>query len=236
MGSRKVAMQNRLGRRLALIAAIWLFAVPATAIILGQIDDFQAGTLQGWTGGTSATNQPTGGPAGAGDRYVRLNSGGASLGIYNMVQWSGNYAAAGVTRVDIDLSNFGPDPVSLRLMIFTPGCASGAGACTAWTQTLPTVLPAGSGWVRVEFSLAEPDLTRVIGADSYAATIANVERLHLKHDPGPPDPPGVPAPVIAMLGVDNIVALPEPAPTAAFLAGAITLACFPRGRRGKRGN
>jgi hypothetical protein len=213
-----------------MIALIWLLDARASAIVLGEFDSFYDGTKEGWDGGTTTTNQPTGGPGGTGDRYLQLNSGGGNLGIFNTLQWSGDYAAASVTRVDIDLDNFGPNPVSLRLMLFTPGCAFGAGNCTAWTQTVATVLPAGSGWVKVEFSLAEPDLTRVIGSLSYASSIANVERLHLKHDPGPPDPPGVSAPVNAVLGMDNVVALPEPSWWVGLLTGVLGIALLPRGQ------
>src|SRR2546422_3896139 len=157
-------MNGRLPGHLVLIAAIWLLASPAIAIVLGQFDNFQSGTTQGWTGGSSPTNQANGGPDGAGDRYLQLSSGGGQLGAFNAAQWSGDYAAAGVTRVDFDLSNFGPDPVSLRVMITTPGCTGPPLTCTAWTSTNATVLAAGIGWVRVEFSLAESDLTRVLGS------------------------------------------------------------------------
>jgi hypothetical protein len=231
-------MNGRLGHRVATLAAVGLglCAAPAFAVVLGQIDDFQTGTMQGWTGGTSASNQPSGGPGGTGDRYMRLSSAGGNLGTYNTAQWSGDYGTAGVTRIDIDLSNWGPDPVSLRLMVMTPGCAFGAGGCTAWTQTNATVLPAGSGWVKVEFSLAEADLTRVLGSSSYAESMASIERIHLKHDPGPPDPPGVAATVNAVLGVDNVVALPEPPGRVGLAAATLVLTlAFPRGRRRGRG-
>ena len=228
-------MQNRLGRRFAPIA-ILLFAVPAAAITLGQIDDFQAGTLQGWTGGTTATNQPSGGPGGAGDRYVRLNSAGAQPRHLQHRPVGGELRRRGCHSrrhrpQQLRAESREPPAHDLHARL----CVRGR-RLHGLDADQRDVLPAGSGWVKVEFSLAEPDLTRVIGADSYAATIANVERLHLKHDDGPPDPPGTQIFVNAVLGMDNVVALPEPAPTAVFLAGALTLACVPRGRRGKRGN
>jgi hypothetical protein len=189
----------------------WLgLSHPAAAILLGQVDDFQSGSLQGWTGGSQNINQPNGGPGGVGDRYMQISSGGANLGTFNATQWAGNYAAAAVGRVTFDLSNFGPDPVSLRVMIMTAGCDGGATGCTAWTSTNATVLPAGVGWVKAEFSLLEPDLTRVRGLASYATTVSAVERLLIHQDAGPPDPPGVASFVNAVLGIDNVTALPEP--------------------------
>src|SRR2546428_11204635 len=114
-------------RGFALVAAAWLFAAPAVAITFGQLDTFQSGTLAGWTGGSNPINQPTGGPSGVDDRYLQISSGGpnGNLGTFNDAQWSDDYAGAGVTRVNFDLNNFGPDPVSLRVMLLTPGCALG---------------------------------------------------------------------------------------------------------------
>lgn len=233
-------MSGRLGRYPALIAAIWLLSIPARAIVLGQLDDFQSGTLQGWAGGSSPTNQPSGGPSEdqiPGDRYLQLSSGGGNLGIFNESQWAGDYATAGVTRVNIDLYNFGPDPVSLRLMVTTSTTSGCPSPCTAWTSTTATVLPAGGPWVKVEFSLAESNLTRVAGANSYASSIAGVAKLHLRHDDGDPSPPGTPSAVNAVLGMDNVVALPEPPCASGVLAGAaLLMLLIPKGNRRKPGN
>ena len=227
-------MKCRLCRHLAVAAAICLISIPAGAITFGQLDDFQDGSFELWTGGSIQTNQPTGGPSGdPWDRYLQLSTGGvaSNLGAFNTAQWSGDYATAGVTRVNIDLYNFGPDPVSLRLMITTSATSGCPSPCTAWTSTTATVLPAGGPWAKVEFSLAESDLTRVAGANSYASSIANVAKLHLRHDDGTPSPPGSPALVNAVLGVDNVVALPEAPSTNGVLACTILLAwLFPKGK------
>lgn len=216
------ATRLRLGVWLAV--AVWLPAAPVAGITLGQVDDFQDATLQGWSGGSSPTNQPSGGPDGTGDRYLELTAAGFNLGAFNTAQWSGDYLAEGVGRVRFDLDNFGPESVSLRVVIFTPGCEFGSMACTAWSSTDATVLASGSGWVTAEFSLAEADMTRVLGTASFADTLQNVERILLRHDDGAPDPPGVSAFVTATLGVDNVTALPEPSVAAGLAAGALLLA------------
>ncbi len=218
---------------LAAFAALPLAALPpvaAAAISLGQIDDFQDGTLQGWQGGSSPTNVATGGPAGAGDRYLELDSSGFSLGAFNTAQWSGDYDAAGVGSLRLDLNNFGPDPVSLRVVLFTPGCAFGGNSCTAWASSAPTTLLAGSGWVSATFTLDESVMTRVLGSDSFLATLQGAERLLLRHDPSPLDPPGSPSAVDAVLGVDNVTALPEPASGALVACGLAALALAARRR------
>lgn len=56
---------------LIMIAA---FVAPVRAIVVGQIDDFQDGSTQGWGGYAVPTNVPTGGPSGAGDKYLKLTS------------------------------------------------------------------------------------------------------------------------------------------------------------------
>jgi hypothetical protein len=234
-------MNGRLGCQVALLAALSLSASPARAIVFGQFDDFQDGSLEMWAGGVLHTNQPTGGPSGdPGDRYLELSTDGfvSQFGTRNEAQWTGDYAVAAVTRIHIHLNNFGPQPVSLRLMILSgtaPLQACGV-TCTAWTSTNATVLPAASGWVEVEFSLDEVDLTRVAGALSYASSIGSVSRLHLRHDAGPPSPPGTPEFVNTVLGMDNAVALPEPSPMAGVLSVLPILALwFPRGGSRKHG-
>jgi hypothetical protein len=207
-----------------------VIASPVIAIVLGQTDDFQDGTVQGWAGGSNPTNVPTGGPAGSGDAYVDIDSFGFNLGTFNTLQWSGDYDAETVESVEMNLDNFGPDPVSLRIVLFTPGCNFGGTACTAWTSTNATVLPSGSGWVVVSFSLAEVDLTRVLGADTHTASLQNVERLLIRHDDGTPDPPGVGTIVDTGLGIDNVTALPEPALLPSLLVGCAGLAALRRRR------
>jgi hypothetical protein len=192
------------------------------AITLGHVDDFQDGTVQLWSGNANPTNIASGGPAGVSDRYLRLSPAflPGPLGAYNNVQWSGNYLAAGVGQMGFALDNFGPDPVNLRVMLFTPGCSFGSGTCTVWATTNALTLAPGSGWVSATFSLAQADLTRVTGSDSYAASLANVDRLLIRHDAGPASPNGSASPVTATLGIDNVTALPEPALALGLAAGA----------------
>ena len=54
----------------AVLFTVWLHAGAAQAITLGQIDDFQDGTTQGWQEGIALANPPMnltdGGPTGVG--------------------------------------------------------------------------------------------------------------------------------------------------------------------------
>jgi len=203
-------------------------SVPVTAALgSGLLDNFTNGTLQNWSSSAAPTNQASGGPAGAGDRYLQLVASGAPLSAVNEFQWAGNAIAVQADRIEVDLNNSGPDPVSVRVMLLTPGCESGGTACTAWTSTNPTALASGSGWTPATFSITEANLTRVLGSDSYNTSLANVERVIIRHDDGTPDAPNVATNVNSTLGVDN-VELPEPSGLAGLVAGAALVAALRR--------
>ncbi len=168
-----------------------------------------------WTGGTGPTNMPDGGPLGAGDRFMRLTSAGASgpgsrLGAFNASQWSGDYEGAGVTAIAVDLRNPTDKDLEIRAVLF-----SSEGA--RWTSTQAFLLPAQTDWTRTTFSLLESDLTLALGSTSYQALMANVQSFMLRHDSGAPDATG--EPIEAEMGVDNIEAVPEPVSFAALAVG-----------------
>src|SRR3712207_4557029 len=65
----------------AVIAGLCLFTcVESKAVTLGQVDTFQDGSTMNWQEGGNSPNPPTnvasGGPAGAGDRYLENDSSG----------------------------------------------------------------------------------------------------------------------------------------------------------------
>ncbi len=186
-----------------------LSVLPASAQITnGQSDDFQDGTLQGWRNGaapSAITNVNGGGPGGAGDRYLQVTSdGGGSAGklvVFNTAQWSGNYTAAGVTTVALDVNNTGPNDLVLRLWL------EGAGG--TFVSTTSVNLPSGSGWRAATFSVTPAALTFDSGINDVAATLADVFRFRIYHGPAPTAPgPSI----VAVLGLDNITAGPVPSP------------------------
>src|SRR4051812_23033167 len=111
-------------RTICAVAAIGLIGICSSAFALtqGQTDTFTDGTTQGWTGGASPANNPNGGPTGGGDKYLKLTTTGTNMASYNLTQWQGNYAAAGITDVDVDLMDLATSssPASIRLVIFGP--------------------------------------------------------------------------------------------------------------------
>ncbi len=186
-----------------------LLLVPsASAVLLGQIDDFQDGTTQNWGSGVNnpvpPVNSADNGPLGIGDHcLLAATTGtvgpGGKMVFFNMAQWTGDYTTAGVTKIAMMFNNLGGQDLTMRLAL------DGGGGMFSTVDEV--TLTAGSGWQSVEFSLAAPDLVSVGGA-SVAGTLSNVTVLRVLNS-------DVPSwngtDVTAELFVDNITAVPEPA-------------------------
>lgn len=190
-------------------------ARPAEAVVIGLTDTFEGTTTEGWLinllgmggGVAQPVVVPAGGPAGALDGWLRLTATGAAdaggrLVALNVDQWTGNYLAAGVTAIRMDVNNLGATDLSLRLLFEQVGPM---GPTDVAASTLPVVLPAGSGWRSVLFPIGVANLTALDG--SVAAALANVNAIRIFSNPAVGFPPPAFA---AQLGLDNIRAVPEP--------------------------
>ncbi len=204
------------------------FTAPAGAVTVGQVDDFEDGTTQGWAvafgpggGGHPAPPQniATGGPAGLDDNFLLLTAlggggPGSRLTAGNLAQWSGDYLAAGVDRIEMWVNNFGQNDLFLRLLFEDP--TGGPPANVAYSAD-PIVIVAGGGWQKISYSLAEADLEAALGDVNGALSGATVLRLYHGVADGFPGEA-----VSAQLGVDNIraiAAVPEPATWALMIGG-----------------
>jgi hypothetical protein len=201
---------------------------PAGAVTVGQVDDFEDGTTQGWVvafgpGGGSHPAPPqniaTGGPAGVDDNFLMLTALGGGgpasrLTAGNLAQWSGDYLAAGVDRIEMWVNNFGQNDLFLRLLLEDP--TGGPPANVAYSAD-PIIVAAGGGWQSISYSLAEADLVAALG--DVNAALSGVTVLRVFH--GVAD--GFPGEAVsAQLGVDNIravAAVPEPATWALMIGG-----------------
>jgi hypothetical protein len=196
-------------KSIALRLALAVIVCPAAAfaLTLGQTDTFQDGSSQGWqTGAGSIPNIATGGPGGAGDRYIQYSStgtGGANsrLIIFNSAQWLGDYIGAGITRVEMDLNNFSAPALSIRLAFFLdPG--------TGYVSTTPFALAGSSGWQHAGFDLVAGNFTAIGSPGDFATLLSDFNgQLRILHS-------GSPAllgdTIAATVGFDNIQAVPEP--------------------------
>ena len=195
---------------LVVLAGLLALADPAlAAVTFGQLDDFQNGSTMGWAEGVPSPNPPThaasGGPRGTGDGYLEnVSSGGFSAGgkmvMFNNDQWAGDYAAAGVTRIDASLANFGPEPLFMRVALLTGSSVYGS--------TAAVELPADGLWRRVTFDLTSAGLTKVEGSETLAQALTHVSSLRLLSVRDAPSNLG--DGVVATLGTDDVRALRLP--------------------------
>ena len=114
-----------IGRFCSLLALAILVFAPSTSrgITLGQIDTFEANSASGWV--APAFDQIlTGGPGGASDHYLMSFPSGSGpnieLTFNNSIQWSGNYLAAGVTGIEMDLINPSSRAMQVRVAFRNP--------------------------------------------------------------------------------------------------------------------
>lgn len=210
----------------SMLAAVLLVAASANAeasspaplaTVIGLRDTFSAGSTDGWTSGganpTPPLNVASGGPAGASDGYLLLQSSGNSgpggkLVAFGGPQWSGDLASAGIISIDMDVSNLGGNALLLRLGF------DGAGATAISTDGV--VVPAGSGWIHIAFAATPAALT-----GNGALALANLSGLRLFHSASAVFPGPI---VLARLGIDNVTAVPEPGSALLLAAGAALLA------------
>jgi hypothetical protein len=212
----------------ALCLGLALAAAPAGAITLGTVNTFETDSTEGWHVMGSHPNPPlvvdTGGPAGSGDGYLELtaiggNGAGSRLAVISGTAWHGNYLAAGVGFVELDAINRGATPLQLRLYLdANPGLVGDEAL-----STVALSLPANNTWTHLRFPVTPGALT---GANP-TATLQGVTEFRLFHGVDAVFPP---LGVVALLGVDNITAVPEPGTLWlwAMAAGALVLPALRR--------
>jgi hypothetical protein len=203
---------------------------PAAPIDVGQIDDFQDGTTQGWGSGAANPNPPINaadaGPEGIGDHSLLITSSGeigfpgSNFVAFNMSQWAGDYLTPEVDPIVMDVNNVGIADLDLRLAFNGPG---------GWFASAVAVpLNVDSGWQEVGFPIGTADLTSdfVEGGFDVDATLADVTELRLLSAASPNFRGDT---IAAQLLVDNI-AVPEPSRPVLLAAGLSALLLLARRR------
>lgn len=202
-----------------LLGALALATAPARAIEPGQTEDFSAG-IGGWQRGEIDTP----GPGGASDPFLLVGPGtGNRLVTFDRTIWAGDYRAAGVTGIALQVRNFGATDLVVRLAIGDNDAPTLGGS---WFATDGVPLPAASGWQSASFSLDPAALVAVQGGASAEAVLAGVATFRILHAS---EPDAIGDPVTGTFGVDAIVAVPEPG-AAGRVAAAAALALGARRR------
>lgn len=205
------------------IAVVLLVVGPApgAAVTLGQVDDFQDGTVHGWFVGAPhpdpPVNVPSGGPGGEEDGYMLLTSvggfgPGSRLVVLNRDQWAGDYLGAGVAVIKMRLLNLSDIDLDVRVRIADPTEQPPLNEVISPAARLPQ----GSGWTEVAYSIAPEDLI-VLRGDPVAA-LTGASEMRIFHGTAPVFPP---AEMAARLGVDAIEAASEETATASATWGWI---------------
>src|SRR5690606_13265203 len=189
-------------------------ASPAGAVSVGEIDTFSS-SIEGWFAGGVTGNMPpsppvvipNGGPGGLGDAYLSITAtggmgAGGRLVAMNGSQWAGDYLAAGVAAIEMDLRNFGTTDLTVRLLFEDP--AGGPPTNIAATSFGASVR-AGADWTRFRFPIAPSELVALQGDASAALSGSTLIRIYHSVPVAFPGDP-----IAGNLGVDNIAAIPEP--------------------------
>lgn len=190
------------------LVCVLSFPALAAAITAGDVDDFQDGTLQGWTSGISnpqgPTNEADQGPGGTGDRALLATAtgsitAGGKLVIFNQSQWTGDFLAAGVADVRVDLRNLGDVTLTMRFVLRSSfGVYVTDGIEIAPSATYSTLT----------FSLRPADLILVNGAADAETVLGNVTEFRFLHSTVANERGQI---VSGQLLVDNVTALGESA-------------------------
>jgi len=196
---------NRVHLFTLILCAMLVAPDAAPAVECGQTDDFEDGTTQGWEEGAFSPNPPTnvpnGGPAGLGDGYMRdVSSGGhgpgSRMAVYNRAQWAGDYLSAGVTRIEVDLANFGATAMAIRVGVEFN--------LNRFVSTDAFALPPGGQWQHAVFDLSAAGMTQTLGTETLATVLSNVAQFRIISSA---DAAWEGDAIVATLGVDNITAV-----------------------------
>lgn len=195
-------------RSALVLLAFFSTAPDATAITLGQTDDFQDGTVMNWAHGALSPEPPsvrTGGREGANDVYLRNVSTGAGreasrMILFNTSQWAGDYLGAGVHVIRAHMINLGNEPLRMRVAMQDTALVGVPGRIAS---RHPVELPADGQWHALEFRLNSDDMVILSGGLSVEQVLRGVSTLRILSSA---EPAWIGDSIAGELGLDNIEA------------------------------
>jgi hypothetical protein len=230
-------MKSRFGTLIWISLSVALalsVAGSAEAISLGMVDDFQSGTTAGWGGGAPTANVPNAGPAGTGDNAMSVSAASGRVAIVNSAQWTGDYSAAGVTKILLDVRHQNAFDLELRIGM-AKGVVGAGGAGDTYVSTVAVPVPNDGLWHRVALGLSPADFIPHTANNNpspdAAAALANVSHFRILHNPAA-NFLGANGPATFFL--DNIRTIPEPTGIAMAASALGALSLSRRVRRDRR--
>ena len=204
-----------------IIYGLSMLSSHVAAATLAHTSDFEGGNIDGWlhpisNGNSNQTSIQIDGPF---NNVLLVTSSGASGAGSRLVvpnesaPWTGNYTAAGVTGVQMDLVNNSGQLLSMRIGI------EGGSSQNRWTSSTPIELaPSERGTFL--FQLDSNSLSSAGGSDLTAA-LADVTQIRILHNATAGDFRG--DLVSGSFTVDNITLVPEPTSSLMLALGLTTL-------------
>lgn len=189
------------------------------AATLSHSIDFETGSKDGWQHPVASGNQTAIQMDGPLNNILLVTSSGGSgpgsrLVVPNTTDpWKGNYTAAGITAVEMDLVNNSGLTLSMRVGI------EGGAPGNRWTSITPVSLsPSQRGTFR--FDLDSSSLSAA-GGNNLTTALVDVTQIRILHNPNAGDFKG--ANVSGSFTVDNITLVPEPSSSSMFFIGSTIL-------------
>ncbi|MBI1799803.1 MAG: hypothetical protein HYR73_08980 [Candidatus Eisenbacteria bacterium] len=212
------------------------------APVIGFVEHWPTGSLQGWGGGDFYANPGTGGVLGAGDGYLTITTPGptpffsTNLGAFSQgLEYTGDWQAAGIKQVRFWLNDIGAsDPLEIHFAI-------GDAINGNFWQCNTGFIPPPQAWAQFTVDLTTPaNFTHIINnppGGTYNQALQNVNRVLIRHDHAPyvQSPDGISADVGVdeLLLTDGVVGIVEVGPPGRVAAQPIKLAPpYPNPSRG----
>jgi hypothetical protein len=198
-------------KQLSLLALLSLLPKVGWTISANQLEDFQDGSSQ-WSVNNGATLVPVAGdagPAGNGDDALYMSTAVMSVSrllVMNVIEWNGNWTAAGIAQISLGVRNPNAFDVSVRLGIAGAGGQGPTGSGDTHVTDAITVA-ADNAWHEVSFDVSAADFTAIDSYDT-AAALAGVTQFRVIHNP---NLSFIGAAVQGAFYLDNIRAIGPPA-------------------------
>jgi hypothetical protein len=201
-----------------IVTVLW-FGMTLPRLFAGPI--FITSTFSSGNDGWQPDNWQTTGVNGLspGNPYLKIAADGSgALGkmiTFNpTTDWTGDYVAAGVTGIRLDIANMSDsDDVYLRVALGNRASPQQPGG-TWWISKTPVFLSLGSGWTSVVLPIAEADMVvvgNIMGEsdnESFADTFSDIQNIRILSAAIPVGAIG--DEFVGDVGVDNIALVPEP--------------------------